>query len=176
MEFKLSIRCGGAAFCDDNVIDDDGTKRRFVLAGMLEGIAGRLRRGAYSSGEFIFDINSIKVGELSMRPVEDAAEETEAPASINEVLAGLGACPEDKLMLSQIVKRAAELELVTGAAGALSLMMDLEVVHAKVGLALAGLLAATYADFVHDVCGIGIHLDRNTGQLLDGFSLRCAKN
>lgn len=53
--------------------------------------------------------------------------------------------------------------------------MDLIVVHANgCPLVLENLLAASDADFAHDLCGIRTHLDRDSGQLCDLFLPRFA--
>lgn len=53
------------------------------------------------------------------------------------------------------------------------LMMDLAATHANGNpMDFAGLLAADDGNFMHDVCGIARHLDRETGRLLSCFSPR----
>lgn len=53
--------------------------------------------------------------------------------------------------------------------------MDIEATHDKCPLDLQKLLEFPDFDFIHDVCGIARHLDRNTGELTDCFLPRCAK-
>jgi hypothetical protein len=57
----------------------------------------------------------------------------------------------------------------------LDAMMDLQVVHDRVGLRLGELLAAPGSDFNHDVLGIRSHLNRETGELEGCFLPRLAK-
>lgn len=55
-------------------------------------------------------------------------------------------------------------------------LMDLTATHMNgCPLDLGGLLAASDGDFVHDVWGIRIHLDRETGELKDCFIPRYAR-
>lgn len=57
-----------------------------------------------------------------------------------------------------------------------TLMMDIEATHCNgCPLDLDGLLAAVDDDFVHDVRGIHLYLDRNTGQLTKKFQPRHVK-
>lgn len=51
----------------------------------------------------------------------------------------------------------------------LSLMMDLEAVHAYNPLRLADLLEADKNNFYHDICGIREHLNRQTKRLENCF-------
>ena len=56
-----------------------------------------------------------------------------------------------------------------------SLLMDLDACHSNgAPLDLVKLAAARDSDLLHDVGGIRSHLDRETGQLRDLFSPRCA--
>ena len=57
----------------------------------------------------------------------------------------------------------------------LDLVMDLEAAHHACPLDLHGLQHANVANFMHDVCGIGVHLNRETGELEDCFLPRYAK-
>lgn len=57
----------------------------------------------------------------------------------------------------------------------LDILMDLEAVHASVGLRLAELLAADDFNFQHDVDGIRRHLNRETGELGGHFLPRFAR-
>lgn len=57
-----------------------------------------------------------------------------------------------------------------------SLEMDLEAAHCNgCPIDLQKLLAAPRADFGHDVFGIRSHVNRETGELEDMFTPRCAR-
>ncbi len=57
----------------------------------------------------------------------------------------------------------------------LSLVMDLTACHANgCKLRLTDLLDADTTNFLHDVCGIRRHIDRETGELMDCFRPRFA--
>lgn len=57
----------------------------------------------------------------------------------------------------------------------LSVTMDLSACHVNgCPLDLAGLLASSNGDFLHDVCGIIQHIDRKTGALRNCFLPRYA--
>lgn len=78
-----------------------------------------------------------------------------------------------ELLIQKIIRRAAKigggLESIP-----MRLTLDLETTHRNCPLALDLLLAAAPSDFLHDICGIGAKLDRETGQLQDGFMPRYA--
>lgn len=57
----------------------------------------------------------------------------------------------------------------------LALMMDLSACHNSCPLRLQDLLDADLKDFAHDVSGIQASIDRDTGRLTNGFSLRYAR-
>ncbi len=58
-----------------------------------------------------------------------------------------------------------------------SISMDIIATHTHgCKLKLQTLLDFDLGDFLHDVCGINRHLDRETGKLLDCFLPRCAVN
>lgn len=52
---------------------------------------------------------------------------------------------------------------------------ELTIVHETRGLRLGELFAADEFNFMHDICGIRVHLDRITGKLKDCFVPRFAK-
>jgi hypothetical protein len=57
----------------------------------------------------------------------------------------------------------------------IGLQMDLAAVHSNgCPLRLASLLTFSDMDFVHDIIGIGRHINRRTGQLEGAFIPRCA--
>jgi len=57
----------------------------------------------------------------------------------------------------------------------LGLMMDLNACYSNgCPLDLAGLLASNQIDFIHDIYGISRHINRDTGQLENGFTPRYA--
>lgn len=58
----------------------------------------------------------------------------------------------------------------------MSMMMDLSACHANAyPLRLEALLAADPLNFTHDVCGIGAHMNRETGKLENHFVPRFAE-
>ena len=57
----------------------------------------------------------------------------------------------------------------------LTLNMDITAAHISNPLKLEELLNADYNNFGHDVTGIVRHIDRNTGELTDGFYPRYSK-
>jgi len=56
----------------------------------------------------------------------------------------------------------------------INLIMDLEAAHHVCPLNLDALQNAPVSDFIHDVQGIINHLNRDTGELADGFRPRYA--
>lgn len=80
---------------------------------------------------------------------------------------------EDFELASKIAKRAV-LELDPDV-DVQSIIMDVVAAHTHgCKLKLRTLLDFALGDFVHDICGINRHLDRNTGELQDCFLPRCA--
>ena len=80
---------------------------------------------------------------------------------------------EEVLLINQIAKRAIHL---TQPLSLLQVQMDLEACHTHgCPLDLQRLLTSEPGDFVHDICGIARHLNRETGELSDGFVPRYAK-
>ena len=57
----------------------------------------------------------------------------------------------------------------------LDLIMDLEAAHHVCPLDLDRLVDAPAGDFGHDISGIIVHLDRETGDLVGGFRPRYAR-
>jgi len=53
-----------------------------------------------------------------------------------------------------------------------TLVMDLEVVHNNIPLNLNNLLIADSENFLHDIYGIMGNIDRETGELKNGFAPR----
>jgi len=82
---------------------------------------------------------------------------------------------EELVLISKIAKRALEnMEDTHG--DLLSLTMDIQAVHENdFPLRLQELHDAGEFDFFHDVFGIVIHLDRDTGKLKDCFVPRYAR-
>ena len=84
---------------------------------------------------------------------------------------------EDAKLSAAIAKRAVEF----GAANNIQVdyvdtEMDITACHCNgCPLDLSKLLNASDADFGHDVFGIRRHLDRSTGELMDCFVPRCAR-
>lgn len=78
--------------------------------------------------------------------------------------------PEDTKLIADISERAhAEMRC-----DGLEAMMDISAVHNICPLNLSALLLAKSFDFVHDVGGIHRHLNRITGELMNGFVPRYA--
>ncbi len=77
---------------------------------------------------------------------------------------------DDREIISKIAFRAVSFNATTSL---LDYEMDVTEVHANdCPLNLQGLLAADNFNFIHDVFGIGRHLDRETGELTDCFRPR----
>lgn len=79
----------------------------------------------------------------------------------------------DRLLIVEIAKRAEIMDLMLF--DRLSLIMDLEAVHAEVGLKLIELLKADDLNFAHDIIGIQQNIDRRTRKLKNMFLPRYAK-
>lgn len=79
----------------------------------------------------------------------------------------------DRLVIVEIAKRAEAMDLMLF--DRLSLIMDIEAVHAEVGLKLTELLKAGDLDFAHDIVGIQQNIDRRTKKLKNLFLPRYAK-
>lgn len=89
--------------------------------------------------------------------------------------------PHDLTMMQKICKRV--LEVYADRAPKmvppdfLVLYTDLQCAHCNgTPMQLLGLLTASDDDLTHDVLGIGIHIDRKTGQLKNGFRPRWKRN
>lgn len=80
---------------------------------------------------------------------------------------------DEKMMIMQIAERADEKGLLMF--DRLSLIMDIEAVHAEIGLRLNDFLNADDENFAHDVVGIQRHIDRKSKKLTDLFLPRYAK-
>lgn len=80
---------------------------------------------------------------------------------------------DEKMMIMQIAERADEKGLLMF--DRLSLIMDIEAVHAEIGLRLSDFLNADDENFAHDVVGIQRHIDRQSKKLTDFFLPRFAK-
>lgn len=79
----------------------------------------------------------------------------------------------DRLLIVEIAKRAQLMDLMLF--DRMSLIMDLEAVHAEVGLKLPELFMADDFDFAHDIVGIQQNIDRRTRKLKNLFLPRYAK-
>lgn len=78
----------------------------------------------------------------------------------------------ETLTISKITQRALEFGIERDR---MSIHMDLEAAHCNgCPLDLERLLSFPPFDFVHDVCGIANHINRETGKLGDCFLPRCA--
>lgn len=80
---------------------------------------------------------------------------------------------DEKVLIMKIVERADEKGLLMF--DRLSLIMDIENVHAEIGLRLNDLLNADEENFAHDIVGIQKHIDRHSKKLTDLFLPRYAK-
>ena len=84
------------------------------------------------------------------------------------------ASKEDFELASKIADRAIS-ELSTDTNNKQGLVMEIIAAHVSgCKLKLRPLLYANLGDFLHDVCGINKHLDRETGKLQDCFLPRYA--
>lgn len=80
---------------------------------------------------------------------------------------------DEKITIMKIAERADEKGLLLF--DRLSLIMDIEAVHAEIGLRLTDLLNADDMNFMHDIAGIQQHIDRRSKKLMDCFLPRYAK-
>lgn len=81
----------------------------------------------------------------------------------------------DRILINKVLDRALALAASFGRPmNRLSLLTDLMITHATVGIRLDELLAADDGNFAHDVFGIERHLNYDTGELGDGFTPRFA--
>lgn len=80
---------------------------------------------------------------------------------------------DEKLTIMKIAERAEEKGLLMF--DRLSLIMDIEAVHAEIGLRLTELLNADDANFAHDIVGIQQNVDRVNKMLTNCFLPRYAK-
>lgn len=86
----------------------------------------------------------------------------------------LQAKKEEYLKIAKIAERAEKMEAL--AFDRLSLIMDLQNVHEKVGLRLDELLNADEFNFLHDIVGIQNNMNRETCELENCFSPRYSKH
>lgn len=80
---------------------------------------------------------------------------------------------DEKMVVVEIAKRADALGIMM--LDRMSLMMDVEAVHAEIGLKLDELLNADDTNFTHDIVGIQNNLDRESKKLQNFFLPRYAK-
>lgn len=80
---------------------------------------------------------------------------------------------DEKMVVVEIAKRADEMNLLMF--DRMSLMMDIEAVHAEIGLKLDDLLKADDFNFGHDIIGIQQNIDRENKKLNNHFLPRFAK-
>ena len=80
---------------------------------------------------------------------------------------------EEKLIVVEIAKRAEEMDLLMF--DRMSMIMDIENVHAEIGLKLNDLLNADDLNFAHDIVGIQQNIDRRSKKLQNLFLPRYAK-
>jgi hypothetical protein len=79
----------------------------------------------------------------------------------------------DRSTIGKIVERAKRLDLIGRNYSGLSCTMDVTAAHCNGNpLRLEDLLKADDFNFMHDVCGIARHLNRDTGKLENFFSPR----
>jgi len=74
--------------------------------------------------------------------------------------------------IAEIMQRAAEL---LPNYDRLTMVMDLELVHNRIGLDLDAMLKCDNSDLIHDIQGIGFNINRRTGDLGNCFLPRFAK-
>lgn len=79
----------------------------------------------------------------------------------------------EKLTIIEIATRAEEMDLLMF--DRMSLIMDIENVHAEIGLKLNELLKADDLNFAHDIVGIQQNIDRQSKKLQNLFLPRYAK-
>ena len=80
---------------------------------------------------------------------------------------------EERLLIVDVAKRAEEMDLLLF--DRMSLIMDIENVHAEIGLKLTELLNADDLNFAHDIVGIQQNFDRQSKKLQNLFLPRYAK-
>ena len=80
---------------------------------------------------------------------------------------------EERLLIVDVAKRAEEMDLLLF--DRMSLIMDIENVHAEIGLNLTELLNADDLNFAHDIVGIQQNFDRQSKKLQNLFLPRYAK-
>ena len=80
---------------------------------------------------------------------------------------------DEKVLIMKIAERADEMDLMMF--DRVSLIMDIEAVHAEVGLRLDDFLNADDLNFAHDVVGIQQNIDRQSKKLTNLFLPRYAK-
>lgn len=85
--------------------------------------------------------------------------------------------PQDKALITQIANRACRILAANGEeADQTHEEMNITACHNNgMPLNLQKMLDADEFDFMHDVCGIDRHIDRNTGQLKNCFLPRFAQ-
>lgn len=83
---------------------------------------------------------------------------------------------QDRSLISKIATRAIAIYSRNGEhRPRINIEMDLTATHANgCPLRLADLLASSEADLMHDINGIEMHIDRDTGRLTGLFDPRCA--
>lgn len=81
---------------------------------------------------------------------------------------------DEKMVVVEIAKRADALGIMMF--DRMSLMMDVEAVHAEIGLKLDELLNADDMNFTHDIVGIQNNLDRESKKLQNFFLPRYAQD
>lgn len=80
----------------------------------------------------------------------------------------------DMTLIMQIARRADETLQAKGQHGfcRLTMLMELEICHHYHPIDLQPLLVSRWDHFIHDLGGIKRNLDRNTGELKDGWTPR----
>ena len=79
---------------------------------------------------------------------------------------------ENYEIINKICNRANEMNIVLHSR--FSLLMDIEKVYDTIGLKLLDLLESSDFDFTHDIVGIQVNMNRETGNLENGFLPRFA--
>ena len=98
----------------------------------------------------------------------------EVPGGVNHEWKDLD--PRDLALIHQCVQRVCDLAPPNSGIDKTILAMDIALVHTHgCPLNLLQLLMSSNDDITHDVLGIGLHVDRKTGKLFNGFAPRHRK-
>jgi len=130
--------------------------------GRVADLAITAERGAYDKA--VTALESEGITRSDAQGIVDA----EVQQAAREQPTAAGYRKGDSDMIAAIGTRAAMLLREAGR-DPIDWMMDIEAAHQSVGLELRELFTADDGNFAHDVAGIARHLNRDTGELEDGF-------